>query len=62
MVTDGSWLMSWGSLPVVGGYSPSGARTFALVFGGVFSYRPTRCRARSRRRRSVSAWTRSTHA
>ena len=36
---DGSWIASWGSQPVVAGYSPSGARTFALVFSGVFSYR-----------------------
>jgi hypothetical protein len=36
---DGSWLTSWGGNPVVAGYSPGGARTFALVFGGVFSYR-----------------------
>jgi hypothetical protein len=36
---DGSWLTSWGGNPVVAGYSAGGARTFALVFGGVFSYR-----------------------
>jgi hypothetical protein len=36
---DGSWLASWGGIQAVAGYSPSGARTFLLVFGGVFSYR-----------------------
>jgi arylsulfotransferase ASST len=36
---DGSWLASWGGVPIVAGYAPGGARTFKLDFGGVFSYR-----------------------
>jgi hypothetical protein len=36
---DGSWIASWGSMPIVAGYAPGGARTFKLDFGSVFSYR-----------------------
>ena len=39
---DGSWLMSWGGVPLVTEFDAGGDRTFKLSFGsGPFSYRAT---------------------